>query len=301
MSVPGTEAASHQIIDRTALTRFRKRWLTEPEHGADFLLKWAQDDLAERLAPVSRVFETAIELGSLSPGFAGQMAQHPNVGTWIRLCPAASHVGTQTATNPVVIGDDEIPPLAEGRWALITSILALQWVNDLPGTLVQIRRALRPDGLFLANMIGGQTLMELRDCLMQAELEIKGGASPRILPFTNVQQAGSLMQRAGFALPVIDQDTVTVRYDHALALLRDLRIMGAANCLTERSRRPLSRAVLLRMAEIYAQTYADDDGRIRARFDIISLSGWAPHESQQQPLKPGTAKMSLADALKKKR
>jgi SAM-dependent methyltransferase len=180
----------------------------------------------------------------------------------------------------------------------VVSSLALQFVNDLPGTLAQIKRALKPDGLFLAAMIGGETLTELRQSFAAAESEIEGGASPRVAPMIDLRDAGALLQRAGFALPVTDVDRIVVRYDNAFALMRDLRRMGATNILVERSRKFLRRATLLRMAEIYQEKFSDPDGRIRATFDVVWMSGWAPHESQQKPLKPGSAEASLADAVK---
>ncbi len=178
-------------------------------------------------------------------------------------------------------------------------MLTLQETNDVPGALIQMRRALRPDGLLLAVMLGGETLKELRFALTQAESEIYGGASPRVLPFADVRAAGALLQRTGFALPVTDNETLTVRYDHLGALMHDLRAMGTQNALTARSRNPVSRRFFQRAAEIYAQEFSDGDGRVRATFSFVSLSGWTPHESQQKPLKPGSAKFSLAAALQK--
>jgi SAM-dependent methyltransferase len=177
------------------------------------------------------------------------------------------------------------------------SALALHWVNDLPGTLLQIRRVLKPDGLFLATMPGGDTLTELRQSFAEAESEIEGGLSPRVAPFVEVRAMGTLLQRAGFALPVTDIDHVTVRYQNLAGLFRDLRAMGATNALAARRRKPLRRATVARAAEIYARRFADADGRLRATFDLLSISAWAPHDSQQQPLKPGSARMRLADAL----
>ncbi|MEI8150830.1 MAG: methyltransferase domain-containing protein, partial [Hyphomicrobiales bacterium] len=185
-----------------------------------------------------------------------------------------------------------------GSLDLVVSALALQFVNDLPGTLIQIRRALRPDGLLLAAMIGGDSLTELREAFAQAEAEVDGGVSPRVAPFADLRDIGALLQRAGFALPVTDVDRVTVRYASPLALMHDLRSMGAANALTERRRAPLRRATLRRLMEIYAERFSDPDGRVRATFEIVWLSGWAPHESQQKPLAPGSAKTRLADALR---
>jgi SAM-dependent methyltransferase len=181
---------------------------------------------------------------------------------------------------------------------LAVSALAFQFVNDLPGVLAQIRRALKPDGLLLAAMIGGDTLFELRQSFAAAEAEIEGGVSPRVAPFADLRDIGALLQRAGYALPVTDVDRVVVRYDNAFALMQDLRRMGATNVLVERRRVPTRRATLLRMAQIYGERFADPDRRIRATFDVIWLSGWAPHESQQQPLQPGSAQASLAEAVK---
>jgi SAM-dependent methyltransferase len=196
-----------------------------------------------------------------------------------------------------VIADEEALPFGDAAVDLVVSGLGLQFVNDLPGALTQIRRALKPDGLFLAALLGGETLTELRQAFAAAESEIEGGVSPRVAPFADLRQLGALLQRAGFALPVTDVERVTVRYDSAFDLMRDLRRMGATNPLVARRRAPLRRQTLLQMADIYARRFADGDGRIRATFDIVWLAGWAPHPDQQQPLKPGSAKTRLADAL----
>ena len=193
--------------------------------------------------------------------------------------------------------DEEALPFADGSLDLVVSGLALQFVNDLPGTLIQIRRALKPDGLLLAALIGGDSLTELRQAFAAAESEIEGGVSPRVAPLADVRELGGLLQRAGFALPVVDSDRLTVRYDSVFALMRDLRRMGATNVLSERRRSPLKRATLRRMTDIYAERFADPDGRLRATFEVAWLSGWAPHDSQQKPLKPGSAAQRLADAL----
>lgn len=208
------------------------------------------------------------------------------------MLPAIAHI----ALDPT--GAERLP-FAPESLDLVVSALALQFVNDLPGVLAQIRRALKPDGLLLAAMIGGDSLTELRQAFAAAEAECEGGVSPRVAPFADLRDVGALLQRAGFALPVTDVDRVVVRYANAFALMQDLRRMGAANMLVERRRMPSRRATMLRMAEIYAERFADADGRIRATFDIIWLSGWAPHASQQPPLKPGSAKASLAEAVKK--
>jgi ubiquinone/menaquinone biosynthesis C-methylase UbiE len=196
-----------------------------------------------------------------------------------------------------VAADIEALPFRDASPDLVVSALALQFVNDLPGTLVQVRRALKPDGLFLAALIGGDTLTELRQSFAAAEAEVEHGTSPRVAPFADVRALGALLQRAGFALPVADIDRLVVRYSSPFALMGDLRRMAATNILIERRRTALRRATLMRMAEIYAERFADADGRVRATFEIVWLSGWAPHESQQKPLAPGSAKRRLADAL----
>ena len=251
---------------------------------ATFLLDQVAAEMAERLSVVLREFPHAADVGTPTDAVRRALA-----GT-----------GKVRALDAVDLRDDEVLPLAEGLLDLAVSALALQFVNDLPGVLVQIRRALKPDGLFLAALVGGDTLTELRQSFAAAESEIEGGISPRVAPFADLRDLGALLQRAGFALPVIDADRLTVRYDTPFALMHDLRRMGAGNVLSERRRAPLKRATLKRMVEIYIERFGDPDGRIRGTFEIIWLSGWAPHESQQQPLKPGSATRRLADALKTK-
>jgi SAM-dependent methyltransferase len=210
-------------------------------------------------------------------------------GRWWRLGPVEA--------APDVVAREDALPLAEGRLDLALSLLALQFVDDLPGTLLQVRRALRPDGLFLAALIGGGSLSELRQAFSAAEIELEGGVSPRVSPFVDLRDLGGLLQRAGFALPVTDSEMVTVRYDDVFGLMRDLRAMGATNVLLERRRTPTRRSTLLRMAEIYRDRFADADGRVRATFEIVWASGWAPDASQPKPLRPGSARARLADAL----
>jgi SAM-dependent methyltransferase len=273
----------------------RRRLARASNHPADFLLDRVASDFEERLALVSRPFPRALDLGT--PG--GQIAALLRKDAARFVAHASLVTGTRGRTLAVV-ADEEALPFAEGSFDLVASALSLHWTNDLPGVLVQIRRALAPDGLLLAALVGGQSLNELRTALTSAEAELTGGASPRVAPFADVRDLGQLLQRAGFALPVTDLEPIIVRYSSMFALMRDLRAMGATNALTERSRVPLRRAVLMRAAEIYADRFADPDGRIRATFDIIWLSGWAPHESQQKPLAPGSARMRLADALNAK-
>jgi len=254
----------------------------------DFLLARCASDLDERLSAVLRRFERAADLGTPLP-LAGPVLQ-ARAGDLLRM-PEVAEPGA------ALVGDLETLPFAAESLDLAASLLALHAVNDLPGALIQINRALRPDGLFIACLLAGQSLTELRQSLLAAEVELTGGASPRVAPFADLRDLGGLLQRAGFALPVIDSESVTVRYGDMFGLLRDLRAMGWANALAERSRKPLRRGVLLRAAELYAERFSDPDGRLRATFEIVWLSGWAPHESQQKPLRPGSAKARLADAL----
>ncbi|CAA2143762.1 methyltransferase domain-containing protein [Methylobacterium bullatum] len=276
----------------TALARLRLLRATRAGY-ADFLLARLAEDLDDRLAAVLRPFPEALDLGTPSSAPARHLLRSGRVGAITRVAPLAE-AGDGLA---LMVGDPEVLPLAASHFDLAVSLLALQHVNDLPGALAQLRRVLKPDGLFIGCLLGGRTLTELRQAFGQAEVEIEGGISPRVAPFAEVREMGSLLQRAGFALPVTDVDTITVRYADPFALMRDLRAMGLTNVLTERRRTPLRRDTLMRMAAIYAERFADPDGRLRATFEILWLSGWAPHESQQKPLKPGSAKSRLADAL----
>jgi len=279
------------LFDRSLLRRRRQR---ARALGAEtFLLDRVAEELGERLSAVLRHFDRAVDLGTPGDAVARVLAASDKIGTLVR----ASHDAQGDAACLRVIADEEALPFADSSLDLVTSALALQFVNDLPGTLVQIRRALKPDGLLLAALVGGDSLSELRQAFAAAESESEGGVSPRVAPFADLRDLGALMQRAGFALPVVDADRLTVRYENVFALMRDLRRMGATNILSERRRTPLKRATLMRMGEIYAQRFADADGRLRATFEIVWLSGWAPHESQQQPLRPGSARQRLADAL----
>ena len=263
------------LFDR-ALLRIRQRRALRGG-PATFLLDRVVEDMEERLHAVLREFSGVADIWT----------------PWAVLrsdrFKAAAHIA---------LDDSEQLPFQQETLDLVVSALAFQFVNDLPGVLAQIRRALRPDGLLLAATIGGDSLTELRQSFAAAEVECESGVSPRVAPFADLRELGALLQRAGFALPVTDVDRVTVRYDSAFALMHDLRRMGATNILVERRRTLTRRATLLRMAQIYAERFADADGRIRATFDVIWLSGWAPHDSQQKALKPGSAKASLAAAVK---
>jgi SAM-dependent methyltransferase len=269
------------LFDR-ALLRMRQHRALRDE-PATFLLDRVTEDMEERLHAVLRDFAEVADIWT-----PGEVLRAPSRDRF----KSVAHID---------LSDQETLPLRPESLNLVVSALAFQFVNDLPGVLAQIRRALKPDGLLLAAMIGGDTLTELRQSFAAAEAELEGGVSPRVAPSADLRDIGALLQRAGFALPVTDVDRVVVRYDSAFALMHDLRSMGSTNILVERRRMPTRRATMLRMAQVYAERFADPDGRIRATFDVIWLSGWAPHESQQQPLRPGSAKASLAEAVKGKR
>jgi ubiquinone/menaquinone biosynthesis C-methylase UbiE len=291
-----TMAQSPVLFDRALLRRRRRRALALKP--SDFLLERVAEDAADRIGTILRRFDLALDLGTPGEGLRRALAASGKVGTIIAADALADRAARDDRASALtVVCDEEALPFRDASLDLVTSALSLQFVNDLPGTLVQIRRALKPDGLFLAALVGGDTLTELRQAFATAEAEIENGVSPRVAPFADVRDLGALLQRAGFALPVADVERLTVRYASPLALMHDLRRMGATNVLVERSRRPLKRAVLARMMESYGARFADADGRIRATFEIMWLSGWAPHESQQQPLKPGSATRRLADAL----
>src|SRR6202451_326744 len=268
------------LFDRALLRARQSRALRAGP--ATFLLDRVAEDMQERLRAVLREFKNAADIGT-----SGDQVRNALSGRVDQLAR-------------VDLPDLESEPLAlrPESLDLAISALALQFVNDLPGVLAQIRRALKPDGLLLAAMTGGDTLTELRQSFAAAEAELEGGVSPRVAPFADLRDVGALLQRAGFALPVTDVDRIVVRYDSAFALMHDLRRMGATNILVDRRRMPPRRATMLRMAQIYGERFADPDGRIRATFDVIWLSGWAPHPSQPKPLRPGSAKVSLAEAVR---
>ena len=269
------------LFDRSLLRARQRRALKQGP--ATFLLDRVAEDMEERLAAVKRDFADVADIWT--PGDALRKPLGDRFKSF-------THIDLQGAAQ-------EVLPFRPEQLDLAISALAFQFVNDLPGVLAQIRRTLKPDGLLLAAMIGGDTLNELRQCFAAAEAELEGGVSPRVAPFADLRDVGSLLQRAGLALPVTDVDRVVVRYDSAFALMADLRRMAATNILIERRRTPTRRATLLRMAEIYRDRFADADGRIRATFDVIWLSGWAPHDSQPKPLRPGSATASLEEAVKK--
>ncbi|MDR3514088.1 MAG: methyltransferase domain-containing protein [Caulobacteraceae bacterium] len=290
-------AAPPRLFDRSLHCRRLER-AAAGFGAANFLKARAAEDMVERLEAIVRSFPLAVDLGARDGGFARALAASEaarRVGTLIETDLSGAMLAGRGGLR--VQADEEALPFAAESLDLVVSSLALHWVNDLPGALVQIRRALKPDGLFMASVLGGATLTELRQSLLAAEAELSDGAGLRVSPFADTFDAAGLLQRAGFALPVADVDRLIVRYSHPLKLLADLRAMGETNALSDRARRPLSRVVLARACELYLERFSEPDGRVRASFDIITMTGWAPHPDQQKPLKPGSAKMRLADAL----
>lgn len=284
--------APADIFDRRLLVQRRRRAAGNAA-AHDFLLQRVAEDFAERLAIVQRTFPLVLCLPSHQGLVAAALAGLPSLGRLIE----ADAIALPEGKPPDLIADEEALPFAAGQLDAIVSALSLQFANDLPGALVQMRRALKPDGLLLAAFLGGATLKELREAWLVAEDEVSGGASPRVAPFADVRDAGALLQRAGFALPVVDSDTVSVIYATPLDLMRELKGMGASNVLNARRRVPVTRGLLLRAAEIYAQRFGLPNGRIPATFEIITMTAWVPHDSQPKPLAPGSAKARLADAL----
>lgn len=284
----------HEIFDRNLIIRRRDRFsATAAAH--DFLLARVADDLVQRLSFIRRRFPLAVNLGA----YHGIVGQRLRAGGFVDCCidvePSARLLAQ--CEGPCVRADPELLPFRPGSLDLVVSGLALHLVNDLPGTLAQIRHALKPDGLLLCALLGGQTLHELREAFALAEAECEAGASPHVAPFADVRDLGHLLQRAGFALPVADSDIVTAHYPDPISLMRELRAMGAGNMLLERRKTPTPRRTLVRTAEVYVERYARPGGRIPATFEILTITGWAPHESQQQPLAPGSARQRLAEAL----
>lgn len=290
---------SMEVFDR-ALVRARRDRAAPRLHEADFLFRESAVRLTDRLLDVTRTFPLALDLGCHTGMIGEDLRSSQKIGTLVQadLSPRMAQAAMEANLCAAACADEELLPFAAHSLDLVISNLSLHWVNDLPGALAQIRAALRPDGLLLATLFGSETLKELRSALLDAEVEITGGAAPRVSPFTDVRDAGNLLTRAGFALPVVDTETVTVTYSDMFKLMADLRAMGEANTVLERRRVPTRRDVLLRAATLYADRFADDRGRLNATFQIITMTAWAPHASQQKPLRPGSASARLADALK---
>ncbi len=287
-----------RLFDRSLLAARRNR-AAKAFTQAQFLRERSIEDTLLTLAAINRQFDRALDMSAADGAFGRALAGSDaaaKVGLLIE-GELSQGLAARQSGGARLIMDEEWLPFADDNLNLIVSVLGLHSVNDLPGVLVQVRRALTPDGLFIGTLFGGETLKELRGCLMESELEVRGGYGPRIAPFAEGPDLIDLLKRTGFSMPVVDSDRVEVSYEHPLRLLADLRAMGEGNVMIDRPRKGLNRAILQRMAELYFARFADAEGRVTATFEIITLSGWKPHESQQKPLKPGSAKTRLADAL----
>lgn len=285
-----------RLFDRQLLARRRNR--AAPKLADyNFLVRRAFEDMCDRVDSITRDFDRAAILGG-GPGLVDELGSHPAAAKigWLTQSDLAGDVAA-SLDGPALCLDEEALPFAEESLDLVLAPWGLHWTNDLPGALVQINHALKPDGFFAAALLGGSTLTELRQCLMTAESELTGGAAARVSPYAGTFDMAALLQRAGFAMPVADVDRVTVRYDNAFALMNDLRGMGETSILADRPQKPASRALFVRTAQLYAEKFADPNGRIRASFDIIHAAGWAPHPDQPKPKRPGSATHRLADAL----
>jgi NADH dehydrogenase [ubiquinone] 1 alpha subcomplex assembly factor 5 len=282
------------LFDRGAVRRHRARAAQRPA-AADFLVAEAAERLLDRLDDVDRAFPIALDLGCRDGVLARLRRERGGIETLVHADAALAYA--RHAPRPALVAEAEALPFKPAAFDLVLSLLDLHWTNDLPGALLQLRQALKPDGLLLASLFAGATLSELRQVLIEAEIAEEGGASPRVAPFADIRDLGQLLQRAGFALPVLDSDTIEVTYPDALALMRDLRAMGESNAVFERRRNFSRRRTLLRAAALYGDRFAQPDGRISGRFEIVTLTAWAPHASQPHPLRPGSARARLAAAL----
>lgn len=294
-----TARSAPQIFDRAKLSRNRSKSARTFEEYA-FLKDRVSSDLIERLHDTSHTFTSGLELGAQDGRLSAKLANDPKVERMLVTDLSASMLSKAAErgleTQQV---DEEKLPFETAQFDLVLSALSLHWVNDLPGALIQIRQALKPDGLFLGAMFGAGSLAELRESLVVSETELRGGVSPRLSPLPGLSDVAGLMQRAGYALPVVDRETITVRYDSPLKLLQDIKGMGEQAAFQRGMGQPLTRGVLMRAMEYYADMYADPDGRIRATVEVIFMSGWAPAPHQPQPKRPGSAIVRLSDAINK--
>lgn len=295
MKRPSILTPENMIFDREIVRQHRDRaaHLDWEKHG--FLFDEVSKRLAERLLDITDRFESALDLGCRGGAFGREVMAHGRAAEVVYADLSSSML--KDCPGPTVVADEEFLPFAPQSFDLVGSVLGLHWTNDLPGALIQIARILRPNGLFLGAMFGIESLQELKACLTEAEAEIRGGVSPRISPFTEVRDAGALLQRAGLALPVTDVDMITLKYPNPFSLMRELRGMGEANALIERQKTFTGRKIIMRAAELYGQHFADDDGLIPASFQVIYLTGWSPHDSQQKPLSRGSGQVNLKDIL----
>ncbi len=283
---------NNNVFDRAQIKHNRKRCANKfGDH--DFLFQWSKNQLSERIYDINRSFAKVLQIGSRG---AILQDQHDKIGNMVTMDLTGKPV--QNCGGAYIQASEEFLPIATKSMDLVISNLSLHSVNDLVGTFAQIHSCLKDDGVFIASMLGGETLYELRKIMMEVELSMLGGASPRIFPFADKVQMGGLLQRANFALPIVDSDVITVTYDSAFKLLHDLRNMGEGNAIAARDKTPLGKEFFMQVAQKYHEQFAGEDGRIEASFEVIFLLGWTPHESQQKPLPRGSTKHSLTEILK---
>lgn len=295
MKSPNSLTPEHILFDRASVRLHRDRAAHIDWPTYSFLFEEVANRLAERLLDITSPFETALDLGCRGGEFSKKLVEMKRVKQLVKADLSYAMLA-ETKLNAVV-ADEEFLPFKARSFDLVGSVLGLHWTNDLPGALAQIAKILRPNGLFLGALFGVGSLQELKGCLSEAESEIKGGVSPRISPFTEVRDAGALLQRAGFALPVTDMDMITLKYPDPFSLMRELRGLGESNALVSRQKTFTGRKILIRAAELYTQQFADEDGRIPASFQIIYMAGWSPHDSQQKPMARGSGRHNLKDIL----
>ena len=287
------------IFDRKLLQKHRDR-AAKSFDKYDFLLENALHRLTDRLLDLKRSFDLVLNLGGRTGNLERVWPVELNKPTFIHTDISQEMAFQAKTYGPAVVCDEELLPFLRESVDAVISCLSLHWVNDLPGAFRQIRQILKPDGLCLTSILGGQTLFELRESLSAAELELKYGVSPRVSPFTTLQDMGHLMQRAGLALPVADTDKIIVKYENIFQLMSDLRGMGETNIIFDRSKYPIARSFFLRADEIYRENFADQNSKLPATFEILTGTGWAPHKSQQQPLKPGAGEVHFSKILEEK-
>ena len=296
MDYIGTMTDQMLVFDRRQIRRNRDRAAPGfADH--DFLKREISERVADRMGDIQRQFPHLLDLGCHNGVLRNSLTPRHGVKWIVGLDPSDVFARQAFQNGPALVAEEDLLPFAPASFDAVISIVSLHWVNDLPGALLRARQCLKPDGLFLGAMLGGDTLHELRAVLTEAESDILGGASPRVSPFVQLEDAAGLMQRAGFALPVVDSDLLTVTYENAFLLMQELRGMGEGNAVIARRKHMTPKSVFLRAAEIYQQRHGTADARITASFQVLYLTGWAPHSSQQKPLRPGSAAHRLADAL----
>lgn len=289
---------SMNVFDRRLLSQRRDRAAARwDDYG--FLVQETAERLAERLEDVTRSFTSVLDLGCHGGEMAALLSQRPGLERFVQCDLSPAMAARAKGRAPTVVADEEGLPFGDKAFDLVVSNLSLHWVNDLPGAFLQVRKSLQDDGLFAGCLLGGETLRELRSCLIEAEMELEGGVSPRVSPFAQIKDVGDLLRRAGLTMPVVDSDIITIDYENPMRLLDDLRGMGESNLVKERRKTFMRRQTLFSALQRYQEHFALPNGRFRATFEVIFFVAWTPHPNQPKPLAPGSAQTLLSDALKK--